>query len=602
MPISFDNIPSNWRMPLYWVEVDPSMAGLPIVRQPMLIVGAYIAATQTVTAAAVASGGTGYTVGDTIQVGNDVVLTVDTVTTGAITAASVTDAGSLATAPPDNPVSQVSTSGTGTGATFNLTWTDEVLPAGIIPGIAVPNVPKPVGTQAQADREYGEGSELASMFRAAFANNFAQETWCLPLLPLPGSTRASGDIRIDSMAIEAGMLHVYIGGHHVGIVVGTTDTTANIAANLMQAINDDSSLQVIADVKAAPDDDTVTITCKTPGANGNDIRVDLNYFGKVGGQQLPPGLALTLPPGQHLAGGAGVPDPSDGIGNLGESEFEYIALPDTDSNSLFMWEQEMGFEDQGRWGWMRQLYGHTFAAKRDEYSELIIWGLTRNFGILSVMAVEPQSPTPTWEWTASYTAKAARALTNDPARPLQTLSLNRVLPAPAEFRMNLPELNNLSGTGIATQKAGLDNIVRIMRETTTAQYNLYGQSDDAYELVTTLATLAKLIRNQRHVITTKFPRYKLADDGTRFGVGQKIVTPKIIKAELIAQYRVDEFNGLVENVQAFEEHLIVERDPNDPNRLNTLYPPDLVNQLRVFAVVAQFRLQYSRGQDLEIIR
>jgi phage tail sheath gpL-like len=36
-----------------------------------------------------------------------------------------------------------------------------------------------------------------------------------------------------------------------------------------------------------------------------------------------------------------------------------------------------------------------------------------------------------------------------------------------------------------------------------------GQGDDAFELVTTLATLAKLIRNQRHAITTKFPRQTL---------------------------------------------------------------------------------------------
>ena len=47
-------------------------------------------------------------------------------------------------------------------------------------------------------------------------------------------------------------------------------------------------------------------------------------------------------------------------------------------------------------------------------------------------------------------------------------------------------------------------------------------------------------------------------------------------------------------------YLFVERDPNDANRLNVLYPPDLINQLRVFAVLAQFRLQYDRGIDTEI--
>ncbi|ENX5204677.1 hypothetical protein ACFPOW_005226, partial [Salmonella enterica] len=32
---------------------------------------------------------------------------------------------------------------------------------------------------------------------------------------------------------------------------------------------------------------------------------------------------------------------------------------------------------------------------------------------------------------------------------------------------------------------------------------------------------------------------------------------------------------------------------NNSNRLDVLFPPDYVNQLRVFAVLNQFRLQYS---------
>jgi phage tail sheath gpL-like len=137
-----------------------------------------------------------------------------------------------------------------------------------------------------------------------------------------------------------------------------------------------------------------------------------------------------------------------------------------------------------------------------------------------------------------------------------------------------------------------------LRESTTYQLNLYGQGDDAYELVTTLATLARLLRNQRQAITTQFPRHKLGNDGTRFGPGQAIVTPGLIKAELVGEYRIDEFNGLVEDANAFGDNLIVERDPNNPNRVNVLYPPDLINQLRVFAVLAQFRLQYDRGVEL----
>jgi phage tail sheath gpL-like len=154
---------------------------------------------------------------------------------------------------------------------------------------------------------------------------------------------------------------------------------------------------------------------------------------------------------------------------------------------------------------------------------------------------------------------------------------------------------------LAIAKVGPDNQPQIAREQTLYQLNKYGQSDDAFELVTTLATHAKLLRNQRYIITTRFPRHKLANDGTKFGPGQAIVTPGIIKGTLIAQYQQDMFSGLVEDMRNFKRYLIVERDPDNPNRINVLYPPDLINQLRIFSVLAQFRLQYDRGIDVQII-
>ena len=51
-------------------------------------------------------------------------------------------------------------------------------------------------------------------------------------------------------------------------------------------------------------------------------------------------------------------------------------------------------------------------------------------------------------------------------------------------------------------------------------------------------------------------------------------------------------------MDAFKQFLIVERDPIDPNRINVLLPPDLVNQLRIFAMLVEFRLQYSPTAQL----
>ncbi len=536
MPIEFSNFPANWKLPLFWLEVDPSQAGLPVTREPALVVGQMLTAVH---------------------------------------------GPSLA-------------------------------------GTSLPDVPIPIGTLAEATGMFGAGSQIERMFARFFDNTFGQEVWALPVAEPAGGTAASGTLTVTSPPTQAGTIDLYIAGQHVssvpsvgqyggaaGVNVAANDTVHTVALNIINAINSNPTMPVTATLPASPSG-AITLTCKWKGASGNDISVTYSYYGTLGGEGLPPGLVLTLPnsnttpvPIAFLGGGVGTPLFTTALANLQDLDFKFVAMPFTDSTSILAWETEYGFGDNGRWGWLRQLYGVMFSAYRATYANMLAFGATQNSGIMSIMGLEMNLPSPTYEIAAAYCSKAARAFLNDPARPLQTLTLDGCLSAPVHLRFPKSELQTFALAGIATQAPSFEtgNPPMILRESTTYQLNKYGMSDDAYELLTTMTTLTRLFRNMKHAITTKYPRHKLADDGTRFGVGQAIVTPKIIKAELIAEYRIDEFNGLVENAQAFKANLIVERDPNDPNRVNVLYPPDLVNQLRIFAVLAQFRLQYNRGVD-----
>lgn len=502
MPVSFSSIPSNWRQPLYWVEVDSSKAGLPVFRLPALLVGI-------------------------------------------------------------------------------------MLPA----GTADPDIAIPVQSNSVAENSFGKGSHLAAVCKAFFRCNASQETWALPVAE-PTGTAATGTITVSSPATEPGILDLYIAGQHVAVVCSPGDTNDEIASAIAAAINENLDVPVTAAAAAA----VVTVTCRWKGASGNDITLQDTYYRGVGGQELPVGLAIAYS-GATLATGTGVPDFTTALANLGEMEAEYVCLPFTDAASLTAWEAEFDFSDSGRWGWMRQKFGSIWTAYRGTYATCLTFGQSRNSPQVSAMAIEPLVPSPIYEVAAAYTGKAARGYTNDPARPLQSLHLEGILPARLHDRFIMSELNSLSLNGMATQRTESDNVPMIARESTMYQLNLYGYPDDAYTDATTLATLARLLRNQRQAVTSKWPRHKLADDGTRFGAGQAIVTPKSIKAELVAQYRIDEFNGLVENGKEFKNNLIVERDSNDPTRVNVLYPPDLINGLRLFAVLAQFRLQYNRGLD-----
>ena len=125
---------------------------------------------------------------------------------------------------------------------------------------------------------------------------------------------------------------------------------------------------------------------------------------------------------------------------------------------------------------------------------------------------------------------------------------------------------------------------------TTYQKNSFGAADDSYLQVETLFLLMYVLRAQRTLVTSKYSRVKLAANGTRFAPGSAIVTPNVIKSDLIAQYGELEYNGYVQDTAAFSKALIVEQNSTNPNRIDVLWPGTLINQLRIFALLAQFRL------------
>jgi phage tail sheath gpL-like len=173
---------------------------------------------------------------------------------------------------------------------------------------------------------------------------------------------------------------------------------------------------------------------------------------------------------------------------------------------------------------------------------------------------------------------------------LQTVALSTVLAPPSASRFDLGERNTLLWDGISTFTVASDGTVAIENLITTYQVNGFGAPDDSYLQVETLFLLMYVLRAQRTLVTSKYGRVKLAADGTRFAAGSAIVTPKIIKADLIAQYSQMEYDGYVQDSAAFAKALVVEKNSSNPNRVDVLWPGTLINQLRIFALLAQFRL------------
>lgn len=431
---------------------------------------------------------------------------------------------------------------------------------------------------SQAEQFFGRSSMLASMFRHAKAANSYLETWAIALDDTPAGQAASMDLAVTAAATGAGTLYFLVAGEQVLVGVADGDDEATIAATIAAAINANDRLPVTAAVDAN-DSKIVKLTCRWKGLTGNDIDVRLNYYS---GETTPPGVALTI---GAMTGGTANPDVVDAIAAFGSEWWNSIIMPYTDTANMNALEAEMIV----RWGPMKMVDSLTFSAFRGTHAETGTYGNSRNGFLMSCMGTNV-APQPAYIWASVYGLVASQSLSSDPARPLQTLVLPGILPAEKSVRWDTQENNLLLHDGIATHWVGPGDVVQIQREITTYQEDAFGNADPSYLDINTPATLSYI----RYATTTRiqllFPRHKLAADGTRFSPGQAIVTPSIIRTQLLALFTELELKGLVENFQQYRDTLIVQINPDNPNRVDVLGHPNLVNQFRLFAMKVQFIL------------
>lgn len=456
----------------------------------------------------------------------------------------------------------------------------QMLNSGTLPA----DVPVLVSSVATVAGQCGAGSMLHGQMAAYLGNDIAGEIYLLPLADTESMVAATGKITVTTQASATGVISLYIAGIRVQVAVVATDEVAAVATALTAAINTTASLPVTAAAVGA----VITLTAKNKGAHGNTLDLRLNYLGSAGGETTPDSLVLTFTP---MAGGAGAPELDDALANLQDRTFDFIINPYTDTASLNKIKEFLS-DSTGRWSYAEQLYGHSFAAQSGTYGQLTAAGELRNDQHASLLGVNG-SPTPSYIWSAAYVGAIAQSLRNDPGRPLQTLAISGVLAPPLSSRFTLTERNNLLHSGISTVTVTDDGTVQVENIITTYQKNKYGAEDDSYLQIETLFLLMFVTRYLRTQVTSKFARMKLAADSTRVAPGSAIITPNIIRAELIAQYQTLEFNGYVQDAKGFAKGLIVEKSASNPNRVDVLWTGVLINQLRIFAVLNQFRLQAS---------
>ena len=459
-----------------------------------------------------------------------------------------------------------------------------------VPANSVAGVPVFVPSAEWAANYFGAAAPLSQHIAAYMANDPVGELWALPVT-ISSGTAASATITFTGTSTAAGTLGVYVGGQAVEVAIASGTAAAAVATAVAAAIVAATSpIAQKTPVTATAAGAAVTLTSAVAGALGNQIDLRLNWAGPMGGETLPAGLAATVAP---FSGGAGLPVLTGVAAALAGEAFDTISHPFSDTTSLGVLQTMMN-DSSGRWSDTMQAFGHTWTAAAVTASAgsaaLLTLGQARNNQHETIFGIA-DCPTLPWVIAGAAAGQAAASTRANPARPLQTLPLIGVLAPPVQSRFTPGTRQTLLTNGIATLIAQRDGTVQIERAVTSYQSNSWGQPDISYLDAETMYTLMYVIRDLADFVTTAFPRALLADDGTLTGGGSAVVTPSVIKAALVTRYSQLEQIGVVERTDLFKNGVTVQRNVNDPSRVDVLYDPYLMSGLRIFAALVQFRLQ-----------
>jgi phage tail sheath gpL-like len=426
----------------------------------------------------------------------------------------------------------------------------------------------------QASAFFGAGSQLAQIAAAHFANNIQTETWAIAVAD-PAGNAASGSVAFSGSPTEVGTFAFYVGGRRYPVSITVGESTTAIAAALAAAVNADTSCALTASSSLG----TVTFTARHVGVIGNDVDLRASY---LAGEASPAGLGVTI---VAMSGGTGDVDLSGVWPKVGDVWFNFVTFAATDATTLGVVETEL----DSRASAGRHVDAYAVVCKAGDFSTISTLGNQRNAKRCAIIG-NNKSPTTPWEFAAMYAAQCSFSASVDQALPFQTLPLVGALSPQASDLFTQAQRNSLLYSGISTFTVAADGTCQVERLIGTYKTNPQGASDPAYLDANVPLILSRLRWDLTNLVSARYGRCKVADDDTRFGGGQSIVTPALMRAEMLSLFAQWESLGLVEDGDQFKRDLIVERNAQDPSRMDVYLPPNLVNGLRIFAAKIGFIL------------
>lgn len=394
----------------------------------------------------------------------------------------------------------------------------------------------------------------------------------LALSPPTGeSGRAKGYISITGTAKSDGSVAIYVGDRKYEIPVSQGDTGIEVLRNLKERITDDSMAYVSAKLLSSK----VQVVAKQRGPEFQQVRLSHSYLPT---NLVPNGFDVSFTP---MTGGGSNPSIENALESIDETQYNVVISPYGDISNLKFLASFL----EKRWGPSLPLDGHGFIALSENP---LAQKLKAQINSAQITLIDAEGvPTPPFLVSAALGGVNAIQASIDPALPQQKLELLGVLPGLSSRKREYRD--NLLHAGISTLLHQSWKVF-IERLVTTRTTGISGNIDISQRDVCAKQTLSYLRWDLRNFLDSKFSRFKLAKDDTNYKAGQRVLTPKIAKAFILARFKKWENDGLVEGFEQFKADLVCRISTKDPNRLELLIPTDLINQLRVLAAQIAYLL------------
>lgn len=416
------------------------------------------------------------------------------------------------------------------------------------------SVAEKIATAVISDTEaatlFGAGSQLHLMARAALLANPYVALYAIALDDADASSAATGTVTISYPASASGTLTLWVGNAHVNVGITSGDTAAEIAAALKDAINAETALPVTA----AASDGIVTLTAKNAGTQGNGIGLITETTNSC--------VATVVAP---MAAGEVDPSLAAALAATASEPYDIIACPYNDATSLAALKSHLDTMS----GPIEQRPGIGVFGLSGLYADAVTLASGVNSARI-VCAYLRDTRSLTCELAAAFASMIAYE--EDPARPINTLSLSGIHAPAISSRLTRTEQENCLYNGITPLEVGPGGSPQIVRAVTTYTVDANGVADVSMLDLATIRTLDYVRKACRERIALRFPREKL-----------NAATVKSVRSELLdVLYRLEELE-IVENVEANKDYLVVERNGRDANRIDARIPADVVNGLHVVA-------------------